>query len=155
MQNMSGSPLLKVLRQYRSAIVTITGGWMVIIMVTLFAASGGLVGGLPMHMLGATFFGLILVISLLGKTSEQSRPSSPSPEPETPIEEPDVELEVQGLDPRNIRSQYRERTGPPPIAQIENNRGRGNTATDQDQDEVSTDSGEDIDWDELPDLEEL
>jgi hypothetical protein len=128
----------------------LTGFWMVFVMLYLFVATQGIIGGLPMHLLGATFFILILLIVQLTKGGS----STPSKSDSGGVEAPETGISVgNGLDPRQIREQYRERVGMKPVPSFERNEGSSQETPQQPSHEDSDD--EEMSWSSVPDLEDI
>ena len=73
------SLILAFIRRHPKLAVTVTGLWFVFVMLYLGMATNGAAFGLPMHLIGATFFVIVLTVKLMGGTA----PSKPSEQTNT------------------------------------------------------------------------
>lgn len=88
------------IRRYPKLAVTVVGIWFVFVMLFLGEATRGAAYGVPMHLIGATFFVILLAVKLIGDRNPQPRSQSQDSTNQTPsvpdidtiqnIEEPEI-----------------------------------------------------------------
>lgn len=89
------------IRRYPKLAVAVVGIWFVFVMLFLGEATNGAAYGLPMHLVGATFFVIVLVVKRIADRSPASKSSSKSESQTPPV--PDIDTIQDAGDPEITR----------------------------------------------------